>query len=444
MQETTERTSIDVGILGAGSAGEALAAELASTGLDVVVFESHRVGGECPFVACVPGKAMLHDAAAGTPWSDSVERRDDIVNHLDDSDHVDQLEDHGARLVRSAARIAGPATIVADDRVYDVGHIVIATGATPTIPPIDGLDDDLDQVWTSDDALVTDERPARLVIIGGGPIGCELAQTFAGFGTAVHLVDMAPRAFPDLPEKVGAIIDDGLRASGVSISRGHEVQRVERSEGSMICHLDDGTSIEADRVLVASGRHPRTTDIGLDTLGLDPHEDLPLGPAGRVECPGSVWAIGDVAAQGQYTHLANHQASVVADHLIGSGTRRFGDVVLPACVYTHPPLMTVGPNPDELDDADVVWVEAQLSDIARFTTDDLGPGHLSVAVDRETRSVVAAHGAGARFDELSAPFVTAIDAGTPVDRLVRSMMPFPTVSELLTVVYERAIEALDG
>lgn len=439
-----QRQRYDVGIIGAGSAAEALVAALAGHGLDVVVFESGRVGGKCPFVACMPSKALLHDVATSRQWTTAVERRDDIVNQLDDDAHAAQVQQHGATLIRAAAHVVEPGVVEADGRQFAVEHVVIATGAEPIIPDIEGLADLGDDLWTSDQALVAADKPVRLAIIGGGPIGCELAQIFSGFNTEVHLIDIAPRAFPDLPERVGAIIDEGLAASGVRVSRGREVTRVERRGGNIVCHLDNRTAIEADRVLASSGRRPRTAGLGLEHLGLDPAEDLPLAPNGRVDCAGSVWAIGDVAGQGQYTHLANHHARVVADHLVGHGSRRFDDSVTPACIFTRPPLMMVGPRPHELADDDVVWVDARMADIARRTTDELGNGHLTIAVDRATRVVVAAHGAGSRFDELAATLVMVIDAQTPVDRLAMSMLPFPTVSELLAVIFDRAVEALDG
>lgn len=433
----------DVAVIGAGAAAKTLVAAVAGNNLDVVVFEADRVGGVCPFLACIPSKGLLHDGTHDRSWIDAVDRRDEIVDHLDDGDHATAIERHGARLVRARCRFVAKNLVEADGQRYHPGAVVIATGAEPIIPGIEGLPQLGKRLWASDDALTTAERPTRLAIMGGGPIGCELAQIYADFGTEVYLIDTNERAFPDLTEAIGAIVDDGLKAAGVHVRRGREIARFELRGDHALCHLDDGTAIEADRVVAAIGRRPRTDCLGLEHLDLDPSEPLPLSSAGRVECPGSVWAIGDVAGRGQYTHLANHQARVVADHLVGSGDRRFDDVVTPACVFTRPPLIMVGPSPAEAG-ADVVWVDAELADVARWTTDELGNGHLTMGVDPSTRTVVAAHGAGARFDELAATFVTMIDAKTPLDRLARSMMPFPTVSELVAVLVSRAIRALDS
>lgn len=438
----------DVAVIGGGGAAEALVRALQPHHLDVVVVEQHRVGGTCPFVACMPSKAMLHDADGSSRWERAVQRRDGIVQHLDDSDHADQLAEQGARLIRGTATLLDEHHLDVDGTRIHAEHVVLALGTTPVVPGIDGIDGLGEHLWTSDDALTTSQRPVRLLVIGGGPIGCELAHLFAGFDTEVHLIDVADRAFPDLPPAIGEIVDDGLRAAGVRVSRGRSAVSAERRGGNVRVTLDNDGTVVADRVLVSIGRRPALDGLGIDALGLDPDEALPIDATGRVECPGSVWAIGDVAGKGQYTHVANHQGAVVAEHIAAAATgteahRRFDDVVVPACIFTRPPVMMVGPTPGELGD-DVMWVEARLSEVARWTTDSLGDGYLTVGVDPATRCVVAAHGAGARFDELAAALVTAIDGAVPVDRLAMSMWPFPTVGDLLGPIYQRARAALDG
>jgi pyruvate/2-oxoglutarate dehydrogenase complex dihydrolipoamide dehydrogenase (E3) component len=428
-------------VIGGGGAAEALVSALQHTELRVLVVEEHRVGGSCPFVACMPSKSLLHDGQGSTGWNRAVQRRDDIVDHLDDHQHAEQVRRDGARLVRGHAQLVDEHTIDVDGAHHHADHIVLATGSRPIIPRIDGIDDLGERLWTSDDALVTNERPVRLMVIGGGPVGCELAHLFAGFDTEVHLIDVAERAFPDLPAAIGEIVDDGLRAAGVRLCRGTAAVRFEQRGGNVRINLDNDGAVLTDRVLVSIGRTANVAGLGLDRLGLDPDEPLPVDDVGRVDCPGSVWAIGDVAGKDQYTHVANHHGLVVADHLAGDGRRRFDDVVGAACIFTRPPVMTIGPTPDELGD-DVVWVDAKLSEVARWSTDALGDGFLTVAVDPTTRCIVAAHGAGERFDELSAALLTAIDGRVPVDRLVMSMWPFPTVGELLGVVYRRAVDAL--
>ncbi len=432
----------DVAILGGGTAAETLVAELSDTDMRVVVFEDDRVGGECPFVACMPTKAMLHDAAIGRSWSEAVRRRSDVVEHLDDIGHAAELEANGAALIRSRAVIIGPGAIEAAGRRYTAEHIVLATGSAPFIPPIDGLESIADRCWTSADAMTAPDRPTRLTILGGGVIGCELATIFSRFGTEVHLVDADPTPFPDLPPPIGTIVDDSLGVAGIRVRRGIEVASVEPRGSGVRVRLADGACLDTDRVLIATGTRPRTTGIGLATIGIDEAEPMTVATDGRVLADGSVWAIGDVAGYGEYTHLANHQARVVADALTGRGTRRFDDVVIPACVFTDPPIITIGPLPDAFGD-DVLWESARLAEVPRSITDGLTDGVLTIAVDRSTRTIVAAHGVGAGFDILAAALVTAIDARVPIEQLARSIWPFPTIGELLGLIYSRASASLE-
>lgn len=441
--------SWDVGIVGAGSAASTLVSRLGGD-TSVVVFESERVGGKCPFVACMPSKSMLHDAAVDASWPAAVRRRSRIVEGLDDSAHADSIRGSGAELVRARARIRDAHTVVADGVEHRVAHLVIASGSRAVVPPIAGIDDLGDRRWTSDDATTAHELPSRLVVLGGGVVGCELATAFARFGVAVDLIDAEPVAFGDLGDRIGPIVDAALRRHGVAVHRDTEVDAVARrrsrsgSHDEAVVTLGDGEELTADRLLVATGRIPSLDGLGVERLGLDPDEPLPVDPTGRVDVDGSVWAIGDVAGRGQYTHVANHHAAVVADHLTGGRSRTFDEVVTPACVFTDPPIVTVGPTPADLaGDDDVVWASADLDRVARWTTDELGAGHLMLAARRSTGCLVAGHGVGARFDDLAAPLVVAIDGGVPVGRLASSMHPFPTIGELFGAVVGDLAARLD-
>jgi dihydrolipoamide dehydrogenase len=426
----------DIGVIGGGSATEALAIALREAGLKIVVFEAERVGGECPFVACIPSKTLLHDAATTGDWDTAVAHRDEATNHLDDSSHALDLERTGAVLVRARASVIGPQTIEAAGVRFDVSHIVLATGSEPIIPELAGLDSLGDRLWTTIDATTAHERPGRLAILGGGVIGCELAHAFAGFGSIVTLIDEAPLAFPDLADEVGVLIDEGLAHAGVSVRRATRATRCVRADGCVRIELDTGDPVIADRVLVAVGRRARVSGLGLESIGIDPSQELDVDDRGRVRCAGSVWAMGDVAGRGQYTHVANHQARVVANQLAGDGTRRFDDVVTSSCVFTDPPLIQVGATRQALEgDPDVVWATGRVADLARAVTDDLAEGFLAVAARRSTRTVVAAHGAGPRFEELVHALVIAVDGDVRLDRLAMSMHAFPTVGEILEPIF---------
>lgn len=433
-------TAHTIAVIGAGSAGEALLRELEGSTERVVVFEPEYVGGECPFLACMPSKAMLHDRTRRT-WDAAVERRGEITSHLDDSGHADEARRLGATLVRAAARIVGPGAVEAGGVTYDVEHIVIAIGAAPIVPDIDGLDVGHERVWTSRDALTTEERPDSLIVLGGGPIGSELAFMFAGFGTSVTTIDIAERPVGDMHPRVGDLVLSTLRTAGVTTVNGAEIDVVELDDETATVRLADGTRHVADRMVVATGRAPDRSGLGLESLGIDP-DDLGVSDVGRVEGTDGLWIMGDAAGAEQYTHVANHHAAVIADHLIGPGTRTFHDVVVPACIFIDPPVMTVGPSWSDLgDDPDVVWAEVEL-DTPRSTTDEHGPGFLAVAARRSTRCVIAANGIGARFDEIVHALVVAIDGAVPVDRLVQMIQPFPTVGEVLGQAFDQLLDQL--
>ena len=428
-------------IIGAGSAAEQLMRRLEGSDERIVVFEPEFVGGECPFLACMPSKAMLHDRTTGRSWDDAVDRRQDITSHLDDTGHADDARDLGATIVRSRARITAPGRVEADGIEYTVDNIVVATGAAPIVPDIDGLDGDHPRVWTSRDALTATDRPASVAIVGGGVIGSELAFMFAGYGSQVVTLDTADRPADDLHPRVSELIVETLQRAGVNVVNGVAPDRVELGDDGVVVHLEGGDSHRADVLIVATGRRPQTSDVGLETLGVNP-EELEVGDAGQVIGADGVWIAGDAAGLAQYTHVANHHADVIADHLVGGGERRYDDAVVPACIFLDPPVMVVGPSWSELqDDDDVVWAEIDV-ETARHTTDEHRTGFLALGARRSTGCLVAASGIGARFDEIIHAVVVAIDGQVPVEVLARTIQPFPTVGETLGVAYADLLDQL--
>ncbi|MEP6300271.1 MAG: FAD-dependent oxidoreductase, partial [Ilumatobacter sp.] len=266
-------SDFDVAIIGGGSASEALLRELDGTGTSVVMFEPHLVGGECPFFACIPSKGLLHDVRTGRTWDEAVARRDELVNHLDDSEHREDARGLGATIVSATATITGPNTLGADGAQYTAAAIVIAIGAEVVIPDIDGLDTLGDRMWTSEDALTAHVRPQRLAIIGGGVIGSEIAQMYSGLGSEVTMVDSSPRPADDLHPEVGRLIAESHERAGITAIYGAQVAACERTEHGVRVELADGRNVEADIALVAIGRKPDLSRLGLDVLGLD-HDDL--------------------------------------------------------------------------------------------------------------------------------------------------------------------------
>lgn len=438
----TTRRRADIAVLGAGSATASFVRALRGDH-DVVVFEPDLVGGECPYDACIPSKGLLHDGRVGRSWEQAGRRRRDLVHHRDDSAHVEPLIAAGVELIRERATIVDPGRVRSDSVVVEVDHIVIATGASPVIPPIDGLDRVRDRIWTTDEALRTTELPQRLAILGGGVVGCEFTQLFSSFGVDVVVFEPEDRLFGDLDPAVSDAIMAVVRATGALLRLGRRPERLAPFGDGVAVTDDHGDEHRVDRVLVATGRRPRLDGVGLESLGLPVDLPLPLDAHGRVRTAGSVWAIGDASGLDQYTHAASHHGRVVADHLGGDGVRRVDDVVSAACMFTEPPLMTVGPTrAATADDPDVVWVSVDVADTsARAATDEL-EGALAVAGSRRTGRIVAAHGIGSSFDELVHAVVVAIDGDVPIDRLLQSMVPFPTMGDVWHAALERLAHEL--
>lgn len=434
--------AFDVAIIGGGSAAEALLRELDGTATSVVMFEPGLVGGECPFYACMPSKSLLHDARLGRSWDAAVDRRDEIVNHLDDGAHREQARDLGATIVSSKATITGPNTLQADGTDYSADSIVIAVGARVVIPDIEGIDTLGDRMWTSEDAMIAHDRPDRLVIIGGGVIGSEVAQMYAGLGSEVTLVDRSERPADDLHPEVSRLIAESHHRAGITTLYEASPSSCNRTDDGVRLDVADGRSVEADITLVAVGRKPDLSELGLDVLGVE-HDDLTIDGNGRVEGTDSLWVMGDAAGLQQYTHVANRHAAVVANHLAGDRTRSYDEAVVPACIFIDPPVFVIGATYDDLsDDDDIVWSETSAR-VPRFSTDELPDGFVTLAARRSTRTIVAAHGIGPGFDELCHALVVAIDGEVPIEVLQRTIQPFPTIGEILDVAFDDLAEALD-
>lgn len=443
--ETDPARDFDVAVIGGGSAAEALLRELLGSDLSVVIFEPRLLGGECPFYACMPSKGLLHDVRAGRSWDEAIERRDEIVDHWDDTEHREDARKLGATIVSSEARITGPNTITADGSDYTTDSIVIAIGAEAKIPDIDGIDTLGDRMWTSEDAMSAHDRPDRLAIIGGGVVGSEVAQMYSGLGSEVTMIGRSPRPADDLHPEVGRLIVESHDRAGITTIYGTEASGCCRTDDVVRLHFGDDRSIDADIVLVAVGRRPDLSGLGLDSLGLN-HDDLTIDDSGRIlgteSDNGSLWVMGDAAGRQQYTHIANHHAAVVANHLAGDGSRSFGEAVAPACIFIDPPVFVIGDSYEHLaDEPDIVWSETSVR-VPRFLTDELHDGFIALAARRSTGTIIAAHGIGPNFDELTHALVIAIDGQVPIQVLQRTIQPFPTIGEILDVAFDDLAAAL--
>ncbi|WP_245627754.1 dihydrolipoyl dehydrogenase family protein [Actinomadura oligospora] len=268
------RDHFDVIVLGGGTAGERVAADLAQAGRFVALVENRLVGGESPYFACVPSKSLLLSARRGETWELAIARRDEVTGNLDDDRAVARMAEAGVTVLRGWGRVTGPGVLDVDGARFRFTDLVVSTGSEPAVPAVEGLADV--PVWTSDEALTVPDLPRRLVVLGGGPVGCEMAQVYAAFGSAVTVVEASGRLLTDEAPFAGEILADALRRRGVDLRLGAEPARAERGPVGLRLWLSDGGVVEADRILVAAGRRPRVEGLGLETLGVAVQSGRPL------------------------------------------------------------------------------------------------------------------------------------------------------------------------
>ncbi|WP_276938397.1 dihydrolipoyl dehydrogenase family protein [Ferrimicrobium acidiphilum] len=444
----------DVVLLGAGSAAESIWPHL--PGKSVAVVEANRVGGECPFVSCMPSKALLRSAQVrrlvsqahtlgavssalvlddgAQAFAAAVQRRDRIVARRDDGDNAAELIRSGAVLYRGHGRVQAPGRLIVEDysgvvEELSYGELVVATGSSPVIPPIPGLD--LVPTWVSDEALSSLELPASLAIMGGGAVGCELAQVYATFDVDTTIIEAADHLLPHEDPAVGEVLAEALQRSGVKIRTGAKLARAEPHEVGALLIMDTGAELCASRVLVAVGRQPNVADLGLETLGISPDTHaLEVDAQGRVIGVDHLWAVGDVTAIAPFTHTAGYQGRITAANLQG-GERRADYRAIPRCVYTDPPFAAVGITANEARSRGLEIREAAmpLNSTARAASDGNDIGILNLIADVRRGILVGASIVGTGADEMIAEAALAIRAEMPISLLVDLVHAFPTYGE---------------
>jgi dihydrolipoamide dehydrogenase len=348
--------AFDVVVLGGGTAGVHVATEVAGGGKSVALVEAGLIGGESPYLACLPSNSMLLSSARGKSWEDAVARRTEVTGGLDDSAAARRLGRAGVTVIRGTGRITAPGTVevtlAPGEESAPAGTVVplaytdlvLATGCEPVAPPIEGLSDI--PAWTTAESLCSPDLPRRLIVLGGGPAGCELTQIYASFGSQVTLVEADQGLLPGEPAFAGEILAAALRRAGAEIYLGSRATKAERTSDGLTLALADGTRIDADRLLLASGRRPRLGGLGLDVLGLEVTPGMALPTTTRCEVAGTggrVWAAGDVTGT-THTHASQYQASVVAAN-IGGQDREADYSAIPRCVFTTPSVFSVGVVP---------------------------------------------------------------------------------------------------
>jgi pyruvate/2-oxoglutarate dehydrogenase complex dihydrolipoamide dehydrogenase (E3) component len=432
-------------VLGGGSTGEHFVGALRRLDGDVelTLVESRLVGGECSYYACMPTKTMLRaaelssslDRAPGLdperPHPDGVwSWRDWVTSDWDDQGQVDWLAEQRCELVRGEARVERSGVVAVDGRELRYDRLVVATGSKPAIPPVDGLDGV--EYWTNVDATSTHEVPGSLAVMGGGPVGAELTQFFARLGTRVTIIEHGPRLLGRVHEEAGELVGRVFADEGIDVRTGVAVERVEQqASDTLSLRLSDGSTVEAERLLVATGRRPNTQ--GLDALGLT------IGAHGievdeRCRAGENVWAIGDVTGVALFTHVGKYQARIAAADMAGREARADYRAI-PAGIFTDPEVATVG----RTEGVSARW---ELTATPRLSTYERPKrdGFVRLFADPADRVLVGAVAVGPQATEWLGQLTLAVRARTPIDVLVDTIQPYPTFSEAIFLALRELVD----
>jgi pyruvate/2-oxoglutarate dehydrogenase complex dihydrolipoamide dehydrogenase (E3) component len=428
-------------VLGAGVAGESFVAALRrlDSNAEITIVEQELVGGECSYWACIPSKTLLrpleiiHRARLAPGAAEAVGKIDparvfwwrDQVAEKEDASQAKWVAKQGAALVRGHAEVLEPGRVSAGGRELEYDHLLVATGSAPAVPPVDGLDEL--GYWGSREGTSAEEVPDSLVVLGGGAVGVELAQFYARMGAHVTIVQNGDHLLPRIDREAGALIADVLREEGVDVRLGTTATRASRSDSRIRLDLKDGQTLEADQLLVATGRRANVEGFGLDKLGIRV-ERRGLVVDDRLSAGDRVWGAGDVTGVALFTHVGKYQARIAAVNVAG-GNARADYRAIPAAVFTDPQVASVG---DTSGDG-AVSAKWSIEEVSRASTyaRPKRPGFVKLFADRGRGVLVGAVVVGPEAGEWLGQLTLAVRAELPVKVLLDTIQPFPTFSEAI-------------